>query len=192
MSKLSGQYKVVCLNGDAGSDPHYAYVYTLGTRIWRRVEAGAASGFELCRDGCVICNGKLHWIVNDLIQPVQIFGFDIETECFSIFSAPPLIAEHEDLCVGVLSILRDCLCICYSYSNKTDIWLIKKYQVEESWTKEYTLSTSDISRSIIQFVHPIIAFKDGDILMLLNQSTLIYYSNKKRTTNKSVCLRIQL
>ena len=61
---------------------------------------------------------------------------------------------------------------------------MKKYQVEESWTKEYTLSTSDISRSIMSFVNPIKAFKDGDVLMLLNQSRLIYYSNKTITTKK--------
>ena len=99
VSKFSGQYMVVCLNGDAGSDPHYAYVYTLGTNTWRRVETGAASGFELCRGGCIICNRNLHWIVNS-IHPGRICGFDIETECFSILCAPPMILNMRTFVLG--------------------------------------------------------------------------------------------
>ncbi|XP_042035051.1 putative F-box protein At3g16210 [Salvia splendens] len=58
-SKLSGQYKIVPINADAGSDFHH--VYPLGTGTWRRDEAGAASGFQFNFGGRIVCNGNLHW-----------------------------------------------------------------------------------------------------------------------------------
>lgn len=35
-----------------------------------------------------------------------------------------------------LNVLRDCLCLSYVLDNKVVIWLMKEYQVEESWTME--------------------------------------------------------
>ena len=97
---------------------------------------------------------------------------------FSIFSPPPAM-------VGVreLSVLRDCLCFSYCTwcGDEIVIWLMKEYQVKESWTIEYRLSTVYIDRNKFSFVHPIKAFKNGDILMLLDKKALIYYSNKTRT-----------
>ena len=65
--------------------------------------------------------------------------------------------------------------------NEIVIWLMKKYQVEESWTTEYRFSTIYFDQIKLPFFHPIKALKNGDILMLLDEKTLIYHSNKTRT-----------
>ena len=75
MSKISRQFKVICIN--LGTDTHY--VYTLGIGTWRRVEADAASGFKFLGQSIVLYNGNLHWIVFDLNDKIRICGFDVET-----------------------------------------------------------------------------------------------------------------
>ncbi|XP_042031606.1 F-box protein CPR1-like [Salvia splendens] len=153
-------------------------VYTLGTGTWRRVEAGAASGFKFFGQN-IVCNGNLHWIVFDLSHNIWICGFDVETECFRIFSVPPGGDRGGDL-----SVLKDCLCYSYAHDNEVVIWMMKEYQVEDSWTIEYKLRTIsfgfDFDLDYI-CVHPTKHFKDGDILMLLDETDLVYYSNKIRT-----------
>ncbi|XP_047961872.1 F-box protein CPR1-like [Salvia hispanica] len=110
------------------------HIYTLGTGTWRRVEAGAVSGCRFCLGGHIECNGNLHWILYDPKEPLRICGFDIETECFSIFSALMGVGELE------LIVLKDCLCISYKRENEIVIWLMKEYRVKESWTIEYKMS----------------------------------------------------
>ncbi|XP_042033557.1 putative F-box protein At3g16210 [Salvia splendens] len=180
VSEISQQYKVIGINSFPKSDLHY--VYTLGTGTWRRLEAGKVSGFVFESVGCTICNGNLHWIVVDSSRIQWICSFDLETEHFSIFSLPLAGIRN-----GELSVLSDCLC--YSYYNKRQdeilIWMMKEYQVNESWTVEYKMSTAsfDGHYTLVHYtlVKAIKFFKDGDVLMLLDHSILVYYSNKTRT-----------
>ncbi|XP_042035027.1 F-box protein At3g07870-like [Salvia splendens] len=188
-SQISGQYKVVCINCD-GSAHH---VYTLGTGAWRRVEAGAASGFRFYLDGRVVCNGNLHWTVYDSTRTLSICGFDVETECFNIFSAPPAAVDKR--LIVELGVLRDCLCVSYVWKDEIYIWLMKEYRVEESWTFEYRLryNAADFDFGActgIKSVYPIKVFSDGDVLMLMaprhidydyRKKRLIYYSGKTGT-----------
>ena len=81
-----------------------------------------------------------------------------------------------------LSVLRDCLCYFYTRESEIVIWKMKDYQVEDSWTMEYRLSTVGFDFDLDDmYLHPIRHFKDGDILMLLVEYDLIYYSSKTRT-----------
>ncbi|KAL1533739.1 F-box protein-like protein [Salvia divinorum] len=174
VSKISGQYKVVCINA-FGSDPYS--VYTLGTGTWRRVETGPASGCKFDFHACVECSGNLHWIVYDSVKMSWICAFDLETECFSIFSAPTV----DGLAVDVkLNVWRDYLCLSYTLVDKVVIWLMKEYQVEESWTIKYQISTIDFDWNTMN-IYPIKIFKNGDVLMYPEEMGFIYYSNKTRT-----------
>ncbi|XP_042033556.1 F-box protein CPR1-like [Salvia splendens] len=186
VSEISGQYKVVCINAD--TDTHY--VYTLGTGTWKRVQAGAASGLGIYSAAHIVCNGNLHWTgVYYSPHTIRICGFDLENECFSVFSAPPPpppVNGHTCL-TGELSALRDCLCYSYTWEEEIVIWLMKEYQVEESWTMLYKISNNgfDFDRASgfgwnYMCVKPIKLFKDGDVLMMLDEKRLIYYSNKTR------------
>ncbi|XP_042035031.1 F-box protein CPR1-like [Salvia splendens] len=187
VSKISGQYKVVCI-GRTFYESDYFLVYTLGTGIWRPVETSAAYAFILYHYGHVGYNGNLHYIVTDLVQhSFQLCGFDAETECFSIFSPPPAIALPIDGDVGFyfeMTVFRDCLCICYIQDCEIIIWLMKEYRVEESWTKLSTIGFDFDFGQVVNFVHPIKVFKDGDILMLLNGYRFIFYSNKTKTIQR--------
>ncbi|XP_047948954.1 uncharacterized protein LOC125194771 [Salvia hispanica] len=129
---------VIGINGGA-SDTHH--VYTLGTGTWRRVGAGPASGCTFSYHAYTVCNGNPHWVVYDSAQTLWIYAFDVETECFSIFSAPAvdeLIVDGELPLDMKLNVLRGCLSLSYTLDKElVVIWLMKEYQVKESWTMEY-------------------------------------------------------
>ena len=101
---------------------------------------------------------------------------------FTLFKYTP----HLDIVVK-FTVLKDCLCFCYTWGHEIVVWLMKEYQVEKSWTIEYKLSTFDfyVNRA---WVYPIKVFKDGDILTLLKlwQHWLSYYSNKTTTQPVSI------
>ncbi|KAL1533740.1 F-box protein CPR1-like [Salvia divinorum] len=81
-----------------------------------------------------------------------------------------------------LNVLRD------TWKDEIVNWLMKEYKVKESWTIEYKFSTKYFDFGLhspleLMVVYPIKLFKDGDVLMLLDEG-LIYHSNKTRTTRE--------
>ena len=122
-----------------------------------------------------------------MIAP-YLCGFDVETECFSIFSAPFFSTipwmDALEVTLGELFVFRDYLCYFHTSGDDIVIWSMKEYRVEESWAIEYRLSGIDFDRNEIPFVYPIKASENGDILMFLDDKRLIYYSNKTRTTKQ--------
>ncbi|XP_047944572.1 F-box protein CPR1-like isoform X2 [Salvia hispanica] len=124
VGKISGKHKVVRLHPKSG-----CHVYTLETgSSWRRVETPPSFSDWYSYDSAFV-NGNIHWIVSD--KKHHIWCFDVETECFSIFSAPI------EAITGKLYTLGDCLCFYDVEGLEEDnvIWLLKEYeQVEKRWT----------------------------------------------------------
>ncbi|XP_041992316.1 putative F-box protein At3g51171 [Salvia splendens] len=100
--------------------PHGNRATMKGT--WRRVEAGAASGFAFYGQS-IEFNGNIHWRAFDLGGDMSICGFDVETECFRLFSIPPV--EDGGYLNGYLCVLRDCLCYYYTRKYEIVIWNTK-------------------------------------------------------------------
>ncbi|XP_047961893.1 uncharacterized protein LOC125206697 [Salvia hispanica] len=123
VSKISEQYKVVCVSEVIGPRNCY-HAYTLGTGTWKRLEAGPVSGFRFYNGELILYNGKLHWKLYDSTQTfcLTICGFDVEMECFSIFSLPP---EGDGDPIGDLAVLSDCLCYTYMWGGELVIWTMK-------------------------------------------------------------------
>ena len=119
-------------------------------------------------------------------KTLRICAFDVETESFSVFSAPN-VHGHEDPRHMRLSVLGGCLCLSYTLgeSEYFVIWSMKEYQVEESWTKHQIRIDTDYQFLIEHMVvAPIKVYKNGDVLMFLDDTCLVYYSNKTRTTQR--------
>lgn len=118
----------------------------------------------------------------------MIGAFDLETERFSIFSAPKvngLILSRWKVGVVVLNVWRDCLVLSYKLDRKIAIWVMKEYQVEESWTIMYQISL-DFDHGFgvpwyLMHVYPIKLFENGDVLMFTEKNQCLIYSNKTRT-----------
>ncbi|XP_047943184.1 F-box protein At3g07870-like [Salvia hispanica] len=176
---MTRKYKVVRIFGEKSLEEECKYgcqVYTVGTGSWRKVPFG--DSLRLCDDvGGVLVNGNLHWTAKETRRGSGewICCFDLETELFSNFPAPPLSSSTgRSLCV-----LRDCLCV--SDISNTDgciiIWLMEEN--EHGWTKIFVIP--DVDRLPIVEVWPIRIFENGDVLMECEDGTLFCYSNKTKT-----------
>ncbi|XP_047943212.1 putative F-box protein At3g16210 [Salvia hispanica] len=168
VSRISGQHKIIYLNRKFG-----CYTYTLESGAsWRSVEATSLS-FRHCHGPGAFVNGNIHWLVSNNGMP-YIYCFDVETECFSIFSPPP-IKKY-----GKLHALEDCLYLveeCYGFGK---IWLFEGYKC---WRKLHDTHIPFIEHGYgSDYVQPIKVYGNGDMLMLWKEKLFLYYSNK----NKSV------
>ena len=114
VSKLSGQYKILCCDYSAS-----CHVYTLGRGggAWRSI--GATIGRpRLPRENAVYLNGNLHWLTSDPEGNPLICCFDFETELFTSFSLPPCnYGDHLRYCLYMngeyrLCVLEGRLCLC--------------------------------------------------------------------------------
>ncbi|KAJ0617162.1 putative F-box associated interaction domain-containing protein [Helianthus annuus] len=80
----------------------------------------------------VFCNGALHWIVRDQNSKRVIISYDLSKEQFKEIPQP----EGEGCLLrfswSSLGIMKECLCIIES-SNFGDVWMMKKYNVKQSW-----------------------------------------------------------
>ncbi|KAJ7960715.1 F-box family protein [Quillaja saponaria] len=170
-------------------DDAVADVYTLGSRTesWRIVGSSPSSfmkapsmeEYNLEFPTCL--NGSLHWFCPkglpvwlsfniDRKGPIVCFNF--ESEKFQTVPSP--LSYTRDVSMGEL---RGCLYICRACSSfsPTDIWVMEKYGVRESWTKILTIK-NDVEHPRPRGVYqPIKYMKNGTILMYHSSNCLIYY-----------------
>ncbi|KAL8459560.1 hypothetical protein ACS0TY_036889 [Phlomoides rotata] len=182
VSKITGLYKVVSMM--MGFRSVESKVYTLGTGLWRSVVPPPAQVTYTSRKSGIFVSGSLHWVTHDSNATLYISCFDLETELFSTFSPPPLIKNvRPDL---ILIALEGSLCLCeytYTMNDRTlNIWLMKEYGVEESWTKEFVIQ-SEVN------YYPIRLSKDGVILMGVKNcrfvdGVIFDYCSKNKTTQR--------
>ncbi|XP_041996824.1 putative F-box protein At1g46840 [Salvia splendens] len=115
VSGTTGQCKVVRIFAETPRRregfENACQVYTVGTGTWRNVPFGKPLRF--CDDTRgVHLNGNLYWMVAKRTKGFcrWISCFDLETELFSTFAAPP--PHGRDILFGrSLCVLRDCLCV---------------------------------------------------------------------------------
>ncbi|KAK4490083.1 hypothetical protein RD792_000738 [Penstemon davidsonii] len=189
VSKTSNKYKVVRIFHECVRDPtsgsllsipkSECKVYTLGTGSWRSIPPGPGVSYEYnCRSTGTLFNGNLLWLVVDLKASIMISYFDLETELFNTFLPPPPLLGRINFFLGSLVVLENCLCLCDNTSDyEIVIWVMKK-----SWTKEFTISkVPNFAGESWEIVYPMKIFKNGDILMTMDNSYPFYYSKQSKT-----------
>ena len=121
-------------------------------------------------------------------KTLRICAFDVETESFSVFSAPDAhghAGDESPWCLRLSVGLPLFLSYALGESEYFVIWSMKEYQVEESWTKHQIRIDCDYEFEIEHMiVAPIKVYKNGDVLMFLDDTCLVYYSNKTKTTQR--------
>ncbi|XP_057796624.1 F-box/kelch-repeat protein At3g23880-like isoform X2 [Salvia miltiorrhiza] len=170
-SKITGRYKAVCFKYNDYDDKLDCHVYTLGTGSWRRLEG--INPYVYQYDKGAFVNGNLHWTASIGEDSSWISCFDVETECFSFFKAPPYHAQGLPFTRGrSLCALSGCLWFCeeaFEYENdggrcELTIWIMKEYGVGESWSLAYVIPLVDNDTFLVD---PIKVSDNGDLLILL-------------------------
>jgi len=121
---LIHNYKVVAV-----SSKKVVRVNTLGHDYWRRIEDIPYS--NRIRGHGVFVRGTVNWCASD-----DIISLDLEKESYQKIWLPDFDNENNSWDLGVV---RDCLCVFASSDIYWDVWIMKEYGNQESWTKLYTI-----------------------------------------------------
>ncbi|XP_024005315.1 F-box protein CPR1 [Eutrema salsugineum] len=189
---VSEDYKVVrmiqCKGGKADElvfgFPYEIKVFSLKKNSWKRIKR-VLPAIQLLfyfyyhllyrrGYGVLACN-SLHWVLPrrpGLIAFNTIIRFDLASEEFEILDFPESLA-HENIDIGVLD---GCLCLmCNHEFSYVDVWIMKEYKVEGSWSKLFRVPKPKSVESF-DFMRPLLYSKDRDkVLLEINNAKLVWF-----------------
>lgn len=124
----SDDYKVV-LGVRNGKDQTCFIVLMLKSNEWKFVrEVNYTRGSFIG----TLCNGALHWLMNDQNKNKVILSFDLSEHEFNEIPHPGDL-DFKFCVIHALGIVKGCLCIHLQKSQPHDLWIMKSYKVKESW-----------------------------------------------------------
>jgi len=138
-------------------------VHTLGTNIWRNVQEYPLGGVPVELLGKFV-SGTINWLFSEeLFQacPRFIVSFDLMNESYQKI-LPPNFGGVDVCHLSALGVLRDCLCVTFV----DDVWIMKEYGNQESWTKLFTVPYKrDHTNSHVRVKKAVYLFDDGQVLL---------------------------
>ncbi|XP_009592459.1 F-box protein CPR1-like [Nicotiana tomentosiformis] len=154
--KIANEYKIVRLAEVRGEPPFYCFttrewrveVYELSTDSWREVDDVDQQLPYVHWNPCaeLFYKGTSHWFGNT--NTVVILCFDMSTETFRNIKMPDTCHSKDRKCYGLVVMKDSLTLICYPYPgceiypaiDFMEIWVMKEYGVNESWSKKYTIT----------------------------------------------------
>ncbi|XP_026450698.1 F-box/kelch-repeat protein At3g06240-like [Papaver somniferum] len=126
---------LTCKHGDG----YNVSVYSLKSNSWKSI-VNTLSYRRFSTLPGVFVNGALHWIATTRRSTASIVSFDIRDEIFAEVPLPPRL-DHDGNAVSV-GVLGGCLSMLSDncFLDRIGVWVMKDYQVKESWTKLYSIS----------------------------------------------------
>ncbi|KAJ0725956.1 putative F-box domain-containing protein [Helianthus annuus] len=137
----------------------------------------------------VVVNGRLHWVSRPGrlggLPGRTIVSFDLEDEKFKLVSKPVNRSNYH------LAVIDDCLATAVSCGyGKLEIWVMKEYDVKESWTKLFNIHGAYLAKVLShdyriwrkavhgKMVRVLCVLKNGEILMEYRGGNLVKYDPK--------------
>ncbi|KAK4395562.1 F-box/kelch-repeat protein [Sesamum angolense] len=149
----SDDYKVVTLsyydtdNHNSDRVETFVDVFSVKRGVWRRVDSSPyehdvpqRSPYAVCKKALspgAFVNGALHWLARSrkLGSPSVIAAFNLANEMFDEIPAPNGV-DVQSFVFNKLVVLGGCLCmIDGGVYGPMDVWTMKVYGLEQSWTK---------------------------------------------------------
>ncbi|XP_050374662.1 F-box protein At3g07870 [Argentina anserina] len=167
----------------------YDLIYTIGTGVWRRIGKRPSRS----RVGRIPFNsflhGALHWFpCHNPHQGIECFDFEREEFRqlllpfgFKRYDGASYYKRYDGLRLGVL---KDCLFLCVFEGDdgKSDVWLMKNYGVQESWTKVLVIEVREhlhpktIYRDMRYAYEPILFLSDVEMLIMSCDRLVVRYN----------------
>lgn len=183
-------YKVVavnCFESDTNGSKVYkteVKVYTLGTDYWRRIQ-DFPSGVPFDNSGTFV-SGTINWLAaKDPYTSWIIVSLDLEEETYQYLLQPDYGAVTVNSVT--LGVLRDCLCILAHGDTFSDVWLMKEYGNNDSWTKLFRVPyMGDVGSC--PYTKALYLTEDDQVL-LKYQAELVVYNSRDACNNVDTMLR---
>ncbi|PIA42329.1 hypothetical protein AQUCO_02000048v1 [Aquilegia coerulea] len=153
------------------SEPVKAQVCTLGSNSWRILENFPRVTFFDSTPALI--NGSLHWLSYE-----HILSFDLGSENFGFVELPPITLSRGSRPSNTFRLvaLDGCLSIADSSSNEdVDLWIMKDYNVKESWIKLIIKRRYVEDGVLFRKVVPISFWRKGELLLLYGSKILVSY-----------------
>ncbi|KAK3205594.1 hypothetical protein Dsin_019640 [Dipteronia sinensis] len=175
----SMQYKVVrfvfYIKSEIWSLESHAEILTLGTdHTWRSI--GPVPGRLELKPSQALVNGALHWVTLFFQYTpgprLRVISFDLAEEKFRWIELPSFDCIFTSNCHLVA--LEGCLSAVHHLGDKgIDIWVMKEYDVEESWIKKYAIGMY-VPASLVETTRP----QNYEVVCILNKGKiLLRYKN---------------
>lgn len=144
------------------------------------------SRFSLCPFG-IYFNERLHWLCWSGCVGLEhgsnvIVAFDLSDEIFKEVQLPASLSYYE-IVYHQMEILAGCLCVVWASSYRNEVWMMKEYEVRESWTK-YTIDPLCDSQVWMMLAEDEFLLKTkGTTIEWVYGEKLVVYCPKKDTLN---------
>ncbi|XP_050235236.1 F-box protein CPR1-like [Mercurialis annua] len=140
-----------------------------------------------------LVNGTLHWLVNKYdgrSTANVIMGLDLGTEEFGEVAHPEFRRNESDGIKMFIGVLETWLCVFVEhYRVGIDVWVMKQYGVQESWTKLFTIPCDVLSSDSCESIAAVCFSKSGlEVLLEVDNSRLVWYDIERK---KAVDIMIQ-
>ncbi|KAL2524039.1 F-box protein CPR30 [Abeliophyllum distichum] len=168
-------------------------IYSLRSNSWKRVEGFPYPLPFLKGNWGVHVKGALHTLVEDFFhvcsdRSVRIMAFSVENENHYEVMLPSNIGIRNFKMK--LDVLGGCLCLVCTSKSRANIWVMKEYAVEESWTKLISIDSSTIDpEDILQpfaYLKPLAYSKNGENVLLTSDDKRLVWYDLRRKTVKNV------
>lgn len=181
-------YKIVTLSyydtdneHEPDCDETFVDVYSVKTRTWERFDPSPYDHAVPELASGVFLNGGLHWLASgrsegypSVISVFYLDGIDFEE------LPPPSSLDRGKFVFNKLVVLEGCLGIVVDcYNGQVDVWLMKQYGVQESWTK-LTISVPEDTETL----KPICKLRDEEIVSEKDGEKLVLHSLRQGTSRE--------
>ncbi|MCD9637970.1 hypothetical protein HAX54_021574 [Datura stramonium] len=124
-------------------------------------------------DGLAFVHGALHWLGCD--PTYTVVSFNISNEMFGEIPLPPKIRRNRLTSFIGVSVSGGMLCVhCIKDDDQTfSLWIMKDYDIKESWIKSLTIRNIESSTVI-----PVYRFTDGEMLFFRATDGSFILSNR--------------
>ncbi|XP_050238923.1 F-box protein CPR1-like [Mercurialis annua] len=194
---VSDDYKVIMVTKLYSEDFLRVMIYSVKNNSLRRIQDLHSPEPNSCRDNYeysgVLVGSFLHWIAHPRDEGSSfynfILAFDLSGETFHEVPLPlPLPKDTRDgdrKVLNMVSELGGCLSMSYCFQGYVDIWIMKEYGVEDSWTKLLTVQCGHQDKYInfSSGLKPLCYSKEGDKVLFdyAKGKHVILYDLKSRT-----------
>ncbi|XP_058754884.1 F-box/kelch-repeat protein At3g23880-like [Vicia villosa] len=135
---FTNKYKIIAVY--TSSLKKEVHVHTLGTDYWRRIQDYPGPNFILRARSGTFVNDSVNWLTRESDSCAQyIVSLDLEKELYQKLSLPVFDVHFTTSCVTTLGTLRGCLSLFCYRDMFCDVWIMKEYGNQKSWTKLLTV-----------------------------------------------------
>ncbi|KAJ4971824.1 hypothetical protein NE237_004923 [Protea cynaroides] len=166
-SPRTDEHKVVVITEHVMNEEYThidIWVYTLRTNSsWRLIEG---TTYMIHPHNHALVNGAIHWIASGMPgYLILLLSFDFEDEKFRLLSLPKIFRREDTLHPMGLVESGGFLSLCHwKDDGNFDVWIMKDYGDERSWTKQFSIMEPTLS-GIGDFFIPLCILKNDKVVL---------------------------